>query len=390
MMYNDEVVALNLFVGEAENVKSWSFSIDPAKGADKCASGQEPAADSIRCEKLPVTCRAPKDIVKFKAIKAGKYEVWADYCENIIAAKINSWSAGQAFVTPNPPDAAFYTSINNKWVKYETYTLKRDGSKGVKLTLQFRPHARWVSNENKCYVGEHEPFIMPNCRLYRQSVLTAGVRTLDTRYEFAEGAQADILSTLSRKGLLGGDESVPEDQKRDAQAPGGKAPLDVVGQAKKGNPRPEFKEPEVEKTGVVFDGLPGKGTLMARKKTPRALNDEPPACAAEVDWSEEVKKGRVYALNEFTEFYVAFKPEEVAPVVEAAMPTWGSLAGEAFEVGQDAEVIMDSSVDFYMTADIKGTTKPTTFEVKATIAEAGFRLAAPVGAAALAIAAYFH
>lgn len=192
---------------------------------------------------------------------------------------------------------------------------------------------------------------------------------------------------MSRKGLLGGDETVMGDQSRSAPAPGGKAPLDVVGQTKKGTPRPEFKEPEVENSGVVFDGLPGKGTLMARKRTPKALNDAPPACAAEVDWSEEVKKGRVYALDEFTEFYVAFKPEEVAPAVEAAMPTWASLAGEAFEVGQDAEIVMDSSVDFYMTADIKGSTKPTKFSVKATIAEAGFRLAAPVGAAALVIAA---
>ena len=73
--------------------------------------------------------------------------------------------------------------------------------------------------------------------------------------------------------MLGGTEVAEGDQSRTAEAPGGKAPLDVVGQTNKATPRPEFKDPEVENSGVVFDGLPGKGTLMARKRAPKALND---------------------------------------------------------------------------------------------------------------------
>ena len=93
------------------------------------------------------------------------------------------------------------------------------------------------------------------------------------------------------------------------------------------------EEVVIDNTGVVFDGLPGKGTLMARKKAP-VTPGETPACAADVDWAEPVKKGRTYALDEFTEFYVAFAEEDKPEAAGAPMPTWDSLlSSEEFEVG---------------------------------------------------------
>lgn len=114
---------------------------------------------------------------------------------------------------------------------------------------------------------------------------------------------------------------------------------------------------------------------MARKKKPVTPGDVP-ACAAEVDWAEPVKKGRTYALDEFTEFYVAFAEEDKPEPAGAAMPTWDTLlASEEFEVGQ-AAVKIDSSVDFYMLSDIKGATPKTKYSISSTVTEFGLRLAA--------------
>lgn len=71
---------------------------------------------------------------------------------------------------------------------------------------------------------------------------------------------------------------------------------------------------------------------MARKRKPTTPGTEP-ACLAEQDFAEPVKKGRTYALDEFTEYYVAYAEDEMPAEGESPMPTWDTLADEAFEVG---------------------------------------------------------
>lgn len=154
--------------------------------------------------------------------------MWAQKCSVIVAGKIASWSATQALVEPTPPDSAFYENLYDKWVDYETTSATVTGTGGKPLKFRYRPWTKWVSFENKCYVGDASKFIMPNCMLYKNKVKTEGVRTLDTKYDFAFNAQADIMSTLSRKGLLGGTVGGGEDQSNTGDAPGGKAPLGIV------------------------------------------------------------------------------------------------------------------------------------------------------------------
>lgn len=154
-MYNDEIIAVNLYVNEANNIKAWQFQIDREKGADVCAANKEPAADTIKCEKLAVDCSDPEDIVRFKAIKGGEFAVWAQKCKYIVASKIDDWAATQAMLDPSPPEPAFYTSLYDQWVEYKTNSATATGALGKPLTFRFRPTAKWVSNENKCYVGEH-------------------------------------------------------------------------------------------------------------------------------------------------------------------------------------------------------------------------------------------
>jgi len=342
-----------------------------------------PAADSVTCQKLSVVCEKEMDIVRFSAIRGGQFATWAAYCKDVIGGKdslgnaglASSWKDMQDMVHPTL-NTAFYANIDGK---LRTRVFKTFEKKKREVKVQFRPHTRWVSNENKCYVGEHDPFIMPNCRLYRLGKVTPGVRTLDTRYEFAEGAQGDILSTLSRKGMLGGDavpKGGPDAVSQTAKAPGGKAPVQLKDQVGKSTPRPEFTEPVSETSGVVFDGLPAQGTLMARKRTPTAAGAQP-ACAAEVDWSEPVKKGRVYGLDEFTEFFVAYPPAEAAKIkakkVAAGNPgfgmagAWDALAGESAEYGQTPAVTVDSEVTYHAQSAIRGAAPTVNFDLTGTV-----------------------
>lgn len=69
---------------------------------------------------------------------------------------------------------------------------------------------------------------MPNCILYKNDLKTLGVSTVDTKYDFAFNAQSDILTTLSRKGLLGGTKDGGGDQSNTCDAPGGKCPMGIV------------------------------------------------------------------------------------------------------------------------------------------------------------------
>lgn len=188
-------------------------------------------------------------------------------------------------------DPNFYSGINDVWRKrgeLEITKEKQDFYKTKKhkmpIKFRYRPHTKWITNEIGCYVGEHEPYVMPSCHLERMGKDIEGVRTLDTRYEFGRGAQGDILTELSQSGQFGGDpctlkcdadeaalktddETTPVITKTEESFEN-KTPLKLKEELEKTTPRPKFKNPKIENTGVVLDSLPKAGTLMARQRTP--------------------------------------------------------------------------------------------------------------------------